>query len=214
MRRLVFASLSLSLLGAIAAVPASGAVLYDNTTAASNSTNAEVISNGQSITDSFTLSQAAVVDGATFSIWVNQTDTLTGLDWAIVTDPTGATTLDSGAATDITGPLVGTAAPYNIYQESTSIPSLSLGAGTYYLELSNGTTDADGYVFWDMSDGLSTADCDNSPTCVVPSETFQILGTEVTSSVPEPATWAMFLIGFGAIGWTLRGRRNASAATA
>jgi hypothetical protein len=26
--------------------------------------------------------------------------------------------------------------------------------------------------------------------------------------VPEPATWAMFLLGFGAIGWTLRGRRN------
>ena len=32
------------------------------------------------------------------------------------------------------------------------------------------------------------------------------------SSVPEPATWAMFLLGFGAIGWTLR--RRAVAATA
>jgi hypothetical protein len=34
------------------------------------------------------------------------------------------------------------------------------------------------------------------------------------SGVPEPATWSMFLLGFGAIGWTLRSRRNASAATA
>jgi hypothetical protein len=32
-------------------------------------------------------------------------------------------------------------------------------------------------------------------------------------AVPEPATWAMFLIGFGAIGWTLRNRkRDASVA--
>jgi hypothetical protein len=29
------------------------------------------------------------------------------------------------------------------------------------------------------------------------------------STVPEPATWAMFLIGFGAIGWTLRSARAA-----
>ena len=29
--------------------------------------------------------------------------------------------------------------------------------------------------------------------------------------VPEPATWAMFLVGFGAIGWTLRSRKQAAA---
>jgi hypothetical protein len=35
-----------------------------------------------------------------------------------------------------------------------------------------------------------------------------------TPGVPEPATWAMFLIGFGAIGWTLRNsRRKGAAAT-
>ena len=38
--------------------------------------------------------------------------------------------------------------------------------------------------------------------------------TGVPTGVPEPSTWAMFLLGFGAIGWTLRGRRNAAAATA
>lgn len=32
-----------------------------------------------------------------------------------------------------------------------------------------------------------------------------------TPGVPEPATWAMFLLGFGAIGWTLRSRRNQGA---
>jgi hypothetical protein len=39
-------------------------------------------------------------------------------------------------------------------------------------------------------------------------------GLPAAGGVPEPATWAMFLLGFGAIGWTLRGRRNQSAATA
>jgi hypothetical protein len=34
----------------------------------------------------------------------------------------------------------------------------------------------------------------------------------VTSGVPEPATWAMFLVGFGAIGWTLRNARSKGAA--
>jgi hypothetical protein len=28
------------------------------------------------------------------------------------------------------------------------------------------------------------------------------------SAVPEPATWAMFLLGFGAIGWSLRARKG------
>ncbi len=37
---------------------------------------------------------------------------------------------------------------------------------------------------------------------------------EATPGVPEPATWAMFLMGFGAIGWTMRSRRRVVAATA
>jgi PEP-CTERM motif-containing protein len=32
-------------------------------------------------------------------------------------------------------------------------------------------------------------------------------GLTLTESVPEPATWAMMLIGFGAVGWQLRRRR-------
>jgi hypothetical protein len=39
-------------------------------------------------------------------------------------------------------------------------------------------------------------------------------GTFDISAVPEPATWAMFLLGFGAIGWTLRGSRKQGAVTA
>ncbi|HWJ59374.1 MAG TPA: PEPxxWA-CTERM sorting domain-containing protein [Sphingomicrobium sp.] len=32
------------------------------------------------------------------------------------------------------------------------------------------------------------------------------------AAVPEPATWAMMLIGFGAMGWSIRRRRGSLAA--
>lgn len=36
-----------------------------------------------------------------------------------------------------------------------------------------------------------------------------LLGTQGGSAVPEPATWAMMIIGFGAIGWSVRrGRKS------
>ncbi len=38
-----------------------------------------------------------------------------------------------------------------------------------------------------------------------------IVRATVTSAVPEPATWAMMLIGFGAVGYSLRRRRSAGA---
>ena len=37
-----------------------------------------------------------------------------------------------------------------------------------------------------------------------------LLGTQAAGAVPEPATWMMMLIGFGAIGWSVRrGRKSA-----
>lgn len=40
------------------------------------------------------------------------------------------------------------------------------------------------------------------------------VGTAVVSTAPEPASWAMFILGFGLIGQCLRRRRSASAALA
>jgi len=37
--------------------------------------------------------------------------------------------------------------------------------------------------------------------------------TDVTSPVPEPATWAMMLLGFGLVGYVLRTRRQRSSVT-
>ena len=43
---------------------------------------------------------------------------------------------------------------------------------------------------------------------------FYVSAVAVATAVPEPATWAMFLVGFGGIGFMLRGRRKGAAATA
>jgi choice-of-anchor C domain-containing protein len=37
-----------------------------------------------------------------------------------------------------------------------------------------------------------------------------VIGGVNVSAVPEPATWAMLLLGFGGIGWTLRRRQSAA----
>ncbi len=42
----------------------------------------------------------------------------------------------------------------------------------------------------------------------------QAIGTLSATTVPEPATWALMLVGFGGLGVTLRSRRKAAAATA
>lgn len=39
-------------------------------------------------------------------------------------------------------------------------------------------------------------------------------GLPIAGGIPEPATWIMFLLGFGAIGWALRSRRSRMATTA
>ena len=41
-------------------------------------------------------------------------------------------------------------------------------------------------------------------------DNFSVTATNATSGVPEPATWAMMVMGFGAVGGALRSRRKAT----
>jgi hypothetical protein len=52
---------------------------------------------------------------------------------------------------------------------------------------------------------ISTTPQNNGPR---PFDNYQITIAAVTPAVPEPATWAMMLLGFGAVGYSMRRRKK------
>jgi hypothetical protein len=104
----------------------------------------------------------------------------------------GPTDVDISAAfingTGILSPISLIANPFNIdVNENYAIFGLPLGAGTYTLTIQGTRGDSGSF-------GGNVA--------------FQ------ANAVPEPATWALMLLGFGAIGWQLRRRRTLALAQA
>ena len=92
---------------------------------------------------------------------------------------------------------------------------MNLGPGTYYLVLQNAVTASGNPIYWDENNGPSTAsdsgigDLNGFDRPGTNSEAFQILGT---TGVPEPATWATTILGFGLLGSALRRRKAAAVA--
>lgn len=98
---------------------------------------------------------------------------------------------------------------------SPSLNALTLGANGYAGSQSHQTNDFTLHLFVDAS-GVVTSNF--APFAQVSREgvfgirkasNFSV--TAVTGAVPEPGTWAMMLLGFGAIGASMRRRRRVSA---
>ena len=188
-------------LGFAASASAGTTVLYDNGPVNLND-NAEAIDSGFEAANSFTLSKASVVTGMTFAVYLsNPNYSLTSVDWGISTSPFA----DDGTAilpVETYNPILGTA--------SLAIGPVRLAAGTYWITLSNATQAAGnaGPIFWYESGGPSSAveAYDGTvlgyPEAPGASDSFQILGT----AVPEPATWAMLILGLGMVGFAARRR--------
>ena len=218
------------LIGAMAAVPAfADVVLYNQVTPTTTTPDVRGsynvgglnINNGYIVTDQFELSQHSVLDSAMVALWVAGTGTVTSVDWAITTDPFGAP-LASGTATNtavvaVTDPVY--AGSGNIYQETFSLGNLSLGTGTYWLQLGNAENSwfderlgSQGWIAWDDSSAWPHWTTYPDATAYqfiginMPSvpNTFQILGSADTSpsAVPEPSSvllWATMLAGLGVV---------------
>jgi hypothetical protein len=60
-------------------------------------------------------------------------------------------------------------------------------------------------------DSISSLNFTFNPT-VTNLKQFRVQGSAITASVPEPASWAMMIIGFGGIGAAMRRRRHVSPA--
>ena len=182
-------------------------VLYDNAGPATHTTDALSIT-GFEMSDSFVLAADSLLTGIDFDAHNFVGEVATSLSWAILDNSpqfAGATLFSGSAALSsvfIGASAVSSAWDLNAY--SFSLPSLALNAGTYWLKL--GVTDSVP-TYWDQSGGPSLAW--HSAIGARPSNTFQVIGT---AAVPEPAAWGLMILGFGATGLVIRGRRRALAA--
>jgi hypothetical protein len=191
---------------------ASADVLYDNGPI-EGTFGAWTIEPGHAISNSFILSSAATVTGVDFGVWTFEGDSLSTVDWAITSTPDSYPV--DGTATVSLGSPVNNGDGIDITLASFSTGSVSLAAGTYYLVLQNGVTANHDLAAWDNNNGPSVAyhktfgALDGFLRPGSNSESFQILGT---AGVPEPASWALMISGFGLAGASLRRRRGAVAA--
>ena len=121
------------------------------------------------------------VTGFTFSVWLYSGDTLTSVDWLITDSAFGGNTEASGTATGSTlsTTFAGTNIyGYDVYTVTVSLDSsVTLAAGTYWLQLQNAVTAWNSYAFWGESDGPSQAN--ESGYGGIGSEVFSILGQSV-----------------------------------
>ena len=164
--------------------------------------------------DDFTLGAAAGIDSVRF--WMLATDTGFGgtLTYAFYQDAAGAlgSVISSGTISNITPVSLGQvpAFIYYTYQVDFNLPSvLNLAAGTYWLEIHDGsdlTTDTKKEVYWSIANtGPGNALQSQVPT--LPSgETgnalaFSLNGTLSTAptGIPEPSTISISLAGLIAL---------------
>jgi hypothetical protein len=212
MKKTALAVLSLALVGVVASAPAFAGTVYSNGPLDGNDI-AFTINAGFAVSDSFTLTSTSTITSIDFGAWVFPGDSFTSVDWSIgANNPfTGATT--TAATTNVFDFTNGFG--YDVYTESFSTGSLTLGPGTYYLTLENAVTAGGQNAYWDQNNGPSVA-FDNALGNLngydLPgndSETFDINGTSGGPVVPEPSS--LLLMGSGLVTFAGMMRRKLKA---
>jgi hypothetical protein len=198
---------SLTLLAlCLAVVPAVAQTdLYDNGPI-NGTTDAWTINSGFAVSDTFNLSGASNVSGLSFGAWILPGDVLESAEVSITSGEFGGTTFFDGSVNLTASGCSTNQFGYNVCTVSGSFANQSLGAGTYWLNLSNAVVSTGDPVYWDENSGPSSAS--QNTVGSIPSEAFTITGggsgsstsssTSTGTSTPEPSS--IMLFGSGVLG--------------
>jgi hypothetical protein len=208
---------------AMAALPAQAAIVVDKSVdvlsmpAGFNATNA---ANSQNFLVRFTLGSATTLTGASIYSAGSFVSLGDGVLIKFRNDVEGGPDLSNFAALNSSLSLInsdGASSNPTIQQLYASFTPLALSAGTYWFGMSGSTSDigweidfgsATGTPAWQLSaDSLQFA---FGPTAALSFRLYD--GAPLGGAVPEPASWAMLIAGFGLTGATLRRRRQMAAA--
>ena len=176
------------------------------------------ITDGNYAKDSFTIGASSTVTGIEFVSWnYPPADTIVSVDWAIFSGlpiPYTASPLIASGTGVVTSTFLldHSAEGYDVYSDTFSIPSLALSTGTYSLGLYNALAGTLSYdLRWDTNGGSSIAVIHTNfgPfDGYAASQSFQVLGSGASASVPEPDTLGLIALGLVMVGFASRKRRR------
>lgn len=183
--------------------------LYDN--GPTNGTvDAWTINFGFAVSDQFTMSSAAQVNGLQFAAWLFPGDVIESVQISITSDEYGGITYFEGQVDVTQSGCVLNQFSYNVCNENLAFSPVALNAGSYWLNMQNAVVNTGDPVYWDENDGPSGASENSLGT--IPSESFTILGSSTTTTstgtIPEPGS--LMLFGSGGIGLLSMLRRKSS----
>ena len=221
-RKLLTGAATLAVAVLLAQAPAHSAVFYDNLGAASD--GSDPVDGLGPIYQSFS-GAATPMDLYDVSLLLQSSDPSStgGIQISLVGSSGGLPdladpvleTIGTLADSDVT-----TAATGAVYTFSLSTPFLLDANATYWIEVAAQTGSfgplSSTEWLWSLDTGSDTTGVagQSVDNAFGPSPVESYGAYQMQAAVPEPATWAMFLIGFGGIGLTLRNaRRKGAAAT-
>lgn len=184
-------SISLAaVLGIVFAMPAHGQeTLYNN--GPDTDVGYYHVNFGSVVANSFQLTQPAAITNVELTLYdVDDRNMPQYLKWTITTEPFGGTVIATGFThlTELEPPYV-TQFLFFAWKMGFSVPSLSLPAGTYYLQIQDVVTEWDSWAFWAETSGGSSqgyyeaiGPAGAGTVSPVPSETFLIMGTWIPPS--------------------------------
>ena len=171
-------------------------------------TDAWTINFGFSVSDSFGLAADPKVRNLHMGVWLTPGDSLASPSVTSVQMDIGTTAfgidifsgvINASGSTDLGINQFG----YDLQQVDFTFADINIGAGTYWLTLSNATVPNGDPVYWDENSGPSSAF--ENTLCSIPSEAFTLIGDPDTTT-PEPSSILLFASGILGVAGVLRRR--------